>query len=119
MITARSKATGKPESLQSLRGEFLRSESSAGLEDKRRFRMYKRFTADFVLKLVFTKPFYLDYQRLWTGQGACVLTISTSATEGGTFVDLPSKFPLNTADGIVTAYTTATQGGTAVGGVER
>jgi hypothetical protein len=119
MISSLGHSTNKPESLRSLRGELLRSDSSGGLEDKRRFRMYKTFAADFVLKLVFTKPFYLDYQRLWTGQGACVLTISTGGTEGGTFVDLPTKFPLNVADGAVTSYTAATQNGTQSGGTER
>ena len=117
--TALAVGTNKPESLRTVRGELLHSDSSASLEEKRRFRLYKEFAASFVLKVVFSKPFYLDYQRLWTGSGACRLVVSTGGTEGGTFVDLPSKFALNTADGPVTGFTTALQNGTVTGGTER
>ncbi len=90
-----------------------------GLWSQKRFRAYKEFAANTVLKFVATKAFVLTSQRLWTGQGAARCVISTGGTEGGTFTDLPSKFCLNTRDGVANGFTTITQGGTVTIGTER
>ena len=118
-MTPRNALTGKAESARSINGQLLTSPDGLALTEKRAFRLYREFSANFVLKVVFTTPFYLTAQKLWTGQGACRVVISTGGTEGGTFVALPSKFPLNTADGATSTATTATQNGTITGGTER
>ena len=107
------------ETLRSLGGSLFVQEQTKGFAEKRQFRAYKRFTTDTTIKMVFAKPFYLTFQRLWTGLGDAVMTITTGSTEGGTFVDMPTKACKWLLDGPVTGYTTITTGGTITGGNER
>lgn len=107
------------ESLRSLGGALFVQDQTRGFAEKRQFRAYKRFAANTTLKMVFAKPFYLTYQKLWTGAGAAVMTITTASTEGGVWVDMPTKACKWLLDGPVTGFTTITTGGTIAGGNER
>lgn len=111
--------TGQYESGATFRGAALVQDMSLGLVGKRKFRAYREFTSAVTIKLVFTKPFLLTSQRLWTGQGTARAVVSTGGTESGTFTTLPSKFCLNTVGGDAAGFTTATFGGTVAGGDER
>lgn len=111
--------SGRYDSGSVFRGALMTQEMSRGLFDKRRFRAYREFTANTTIKMVFTTPFLLTHQKLWSGQGAARGVISTGGTESGTFVALPSKFCLNTKGGDSTGLSTFTVGGSVTLGVER
>lgn len=104
--------TKEQESLQSLGGALFVQEQTKGFAEKRQFRAYKELSANTTLKMVFAKPFYLTDQRLWTGQGAARLVISTGGVESGTFVAMPTKACKWLLDGPVAGSTTITTGGT-------
>lgn len=108
------------ETLRSLGGALFVQDQTRGFAEKRQFRAYRRFTTSQALKMVFSKPFYLTYQKLWTGAGAAVMTITTGSTEGGTF-DTPvtTKACKWLIDGPVDGFTTIMTGGTVSGGNER
>lgn len=116
-LCARDTLTGKLESLRSSRGALVNKDEIALLEG-RSFRAYREFSANVTLKAVFTKPFRLTQQTLWTGQGAARVVVSTGGTESGTFTAIPTKFNKNTQTGGVGA-TTISAGGTVTGGTER
>lgn len=103
----------------SWRGNQLISLLTRGFFEKKQFRAYKEFTANTVLKMVFTKPFYLQSQVLYCDAGAARVTISTGGTEGGVFVDMPTKFGKYLVDGPVAGASTITTGGTVTIGTER
>lgn len=111
--------TNSVETLWARDKSLLVHDQTAGFREKRQFRAYKEFTANTVIKMVFTKPFYLTYQSLWTGQGAARVVVSTGGAESGTFVDMPTKFCKYLLDGPVAGATTITTGGTVTIGVER
>lgn len=111
--------TGEPERLFSLGGALFVTDQTRGFVEKRQFRAYKEFTALTVIKMVFTKPFYLTAQSLWTGQGAARLVVSTGGTESGTFVPMPTKFCKWLIDGPIDGYTTVSTGGAVTIGNER
>lgn len=104
--------TGEPQSVHAIDNALMVSDSSSGFQGKRQFRAYLEFTTSAVLKLVFTKPFYLTHQKLWTGSGNCRAVISTGGVESGTFVPVSTKFCLYLLDGPVAGFTTAFTGGT-------
>lgn len=116
-LTGRDVLTGKPESIRTYKGTLLTSDELA-LREGRAFRAYREFSANTVLKLVFSKPFRLTAQSLWTGQGAARAVVSTGGTEGGTFTAITTIFNKNTQTGAA-ATTTAAVGGTTTGGSER
>ena len=111
--------SGRYSSGSSVRDALLVQDLSRGLFDKHKFRAYREFTTETVVKLVFTAPFMLTLQKLWTGRGAARCTVRTGVTEGGVFTTLPTKFCLNTIGGDVPGLTTALVGGTLTGGTER
>lgn len=111
--------SGAATSVRGVAGSTSVTERSAALYEKRAFRAYREFTANTSIKFVATKNFHLTSQRLWTGQGAARLVISTGGTEGGTFTALPTKFGTNTVAGGAVGNTTVTVGGTHTGGTER
>ena len=110
---------GQLSSTRLFRGATLIREGGTGIWQQRCFRAYREFTANTVIKFVAAKPFLLTSQRLWTGQGAARLVVSTGGTEGGTFTALATKFCTNTKDGAAAGTTTVTTGGTVTIGVER
>lgn len=103
----------------SWRGNQLVSLLTRGFYEKKQFRAYKEFTANTVVKAVFAKPFYLTSQVLYCDAGAAKVTVSTGGTEGGVFVDMPTKFCKYLIEGAVTGSTTITTGGTVTIGNER
>lgn len=120
MTTARNTRLGADESIHSLGGALLVQEQTKGFTEKRQFRAYHRFTANFSLKMVFAKPFYLTFQRLWTGAGACVLTIQNQGVEATPYVTpFTTKSCKWLLDGPIAGFTTITSGGTLTSGAER
>lgn len=121
MTVARNSRIQEVETLHSLGGALFVQEQTKAFAEKRQFRAYRRGTANLTIKMVFTKPFYLTYQRLWTGTGACALTITTGGTEAGSFVADPLIFKSCKwlVDGPVLGATTVSSGGTTTGGSER
>lgn len=120
MATSRDVKSGSPGSAVSALGALLTLDQSPSLWRGRKFRAYREFSADTTLKLVATKPFLLAAQRLWTGQGAARVVITTGSTESGTFTAIPTQFPLNTKDTPVPVSTVSiSAGGTVTGGTER
>lgn len=115
----RSLITHSPESPASVDGATCVTDKSAALFEKRQFRLFHEFAASTVVKFVITENFYLTSQRLWTGQGAARLAITTGGTEGGAFSPVATKFCLNTVGGDVVGASTATAGGTLTGGTVR
>lgn len=121
MPTAINSRINEVETLRSLGGALLVQEQTRAFAEKRQFRAYHRFTANQSLKMVFSKPFYLTFQRLWTGAGAAVLTIKKNPTTEATpystaFTTKSCKWLL---DGPVAGFTTITSGGSITGGDER
>lgn len=116
-LTGRDALTGKLESIRTYKGTLITRDDLALLEG-RAFRAYREFSANTTIKLVFTKPFRLTQQNLWTGQGAARVVVSTGGTEGGTFTAMTSLFNKNTQTGAAPT-TVATVGGTVTGGTER
>jgi hypothetical protein len=116
-LTGRDALTGKLESIRTYKGTLITRDDLALLEG-RAFRAYREFTATTTIKLVFTKPFRLTSQTLWTGQGAARAVVITGGTEGGTFGAMPTLFNKNTQLNTAST-TTATVGGTVTGGTER
>jgi len=86
---------------------------------QRCFRAYLEFSANTVIQFVATKPFLLTTQKLWTGQGAARVVVSTGGTPSGTFLPLATKFCTNTKDGLAVGTTTLSSGGTVTTGTER
>lgn len=116
---SKSLITGSLESQVSADGAMCVTDKSAALFGKRTFRMFHEFAAATVVKFVIATNFYLTSQRLWTGQGAARLVITTGGTEGGTFSPVATKFCLNTVGGDSAGATTITAGGTLTGGTTR
>lgn len=119
MTIAINSRINEVETLRSLGGALMVQDQTRGFAEKRQFRAYKQFSTNTAIKMVFAKPFYLTFQRLWTGAGAAVLTITTGSTEGGVWVDMPTKACKWLLDGPVAGSTTITTGGTITGGNER
>lgn len=120
MTVALNSRIKEVETLQSLGGALLVQEQTKAFAEKRQFRAYHRFTTNTALKIVFSKPFYLTFQRLWTGAGAAVMTITTGSTEVTPFATpVTTKACKWLVDGAVTGFTTITTGGTLSGGNER
>lgn len=111
--------TNEVETLRSLGGSLFVQEQTKGFPEKRQFRAYKRFTTNTTIRMVFAKPFYLTFQRLWTGAGAAVMTITTGSTAGGVWTEVPTKACKWLLDGPVAGFTTMEEGGTIAGGNER
>jgi len=115
-----SMLTGQYESGTTFRGAAITQDLSLGLLHKHKFRAYSEFAdAVVTIKLVFTVPFLLTSQRLWTGRGAARAVVRTGSTESGTFTALATKFCMNTLGGDVVGLTTALVGGSVTGGTER
>lgn len=120
MTTAINGRTHEVETSIGLGGAIFVQDQTRGFPEKRQFRAYRRFTTSQALKMVFTKPFYLTYQKLWTGQGAAVMTITTGSTELTPFPNaLPTKSCKWLIDGPVLGFTSILTGGTITGGNER
>lgn len=100
-------------------GSLLVTEQTAGFYAKRQFRAYREFSANTTIKFAAAKPFLLTAQRLWTGQGAARIVISTGGTESGTFTVVPTKFCKYLLDGPVAGNTVVSAGGTVTLGTER
>lgn len=111
--------TNELETLWSRDRSLLVHAQTAGFHEKRQFRAYREFTANTVIKMVFSKPFYLTFQSLWTGQGAARAVVSTGGTENGTFTVIPTKFCKYLLDGPVAGQTVVSAGGTVTIGSER
>lgn len=111
--------TGFAESPVGADGAMCVTDKSRALFDKRLFRAFHEFTVSTVVKFVAAKNFYLTSQRLWTGQGAARLAITTGGTEGGAFAPVATKFGLNTVGGEAAGFTTVSAGGTLTGGTSR
>lgn len=109
----------EPETLRSIGGALFVQEQTRGFSEQRQFRAYREFSANTTIKMVFSKPFYLTAQSLWTGQGAARLVISTGGTESGSFVAMPTKFCTWLLDGEVVGNTVCTVGGSVTVGNER
>lgn len=110
---------GSMESEFSFRGAQFVSQMGRGLWEKKKFRAYREFSASVNIKFVTTKNFLLTLQDLQLDTGQAKVTILTGATEGGSFVAMPTKFCMNTVGGDVPGNTTITVGGTLTGGTER
>lgn len=111
--------TNEPERLWTRDNALLVHDQTAGFRQKRQFRAYAEFAANTTLRFTATKPFFLTYQSLWTGQGAARAVVSTGGTPAGTFVDIATKFGKWLVDGAVAGFTTIAAGGTVTGGTER
>lgn len=101
------------------RGAIMTTDVDMALLGSKKYRVYREFSANTTLRFVITKPFLLTDQRLWTGQGAVRIVISTGGTPSGTFTDVATQFCLNTKDTLPVPAGVVSAGGTVAGGTER
>jgi hypothetical protein len=119
MLTIKSARTGQNRTALGSSGSLCVTDKDEPLFAKRKFRVYHEFTANTVIRMVVTSDFYLTYNRIWTGQGACRLRIVSGGTPAGTFTPIATKFCLNTVGGDAPGQAVFSVGGTHTGGTER